>query len=57
MESSICETRTDLFQHHAELDLHRILVCVTVSKIKKEEEEGGFHFVREDLPAMGSSSL
>lgn len=55
LKSSICETRVDLCQHCAELDLLRLLTCVTVSKIKKKEEEGGFHCVREGLPAMDIS--
>lgn len=57
LKPSICKTRIDLCQHHAELDLLRILVCVCVFKVKKEEEEGRFYYVREDLPAMGSSFL
>lgn len=39
---SICETRINLCQHHAQLYFYRRLVCVTVSKIKKEEGKGAF---------------
>lgn len=42
LKLSICETRINLCQHHAQLSFYRILVCVTVSKIKKEEGKGTF---------------
>lgn len=42
LKLSICETRINLCQHHAQLSFYRILVCVTLSKIKKEEGKGTF---------------